>query len=158
MRRYVAALAIAAAGCAPAVPQTISVDPSLPEGVHVAVARAVDAVCAEPRLQWCPELLLKGEAEVRAAHWATEFVVGGERPGAAAKNNGRDVIVSANLLAAGESAADFWAGSVLHELMHYGIDGHVDDSALMAAEHDYGAVPHVLDDAAVAAWCEQQGC
>lgn len=159
MRHYVAVCALAVGiGCAPPLPQTISVDPGLPDGVHVAVASAVDAVCAEPRLRWCPELLPEGEAEVRAAHWDTEFVVGGTEPGGAAKNNGRDVIVSINLLEAGEVTAVFWAGPMLHELMHFGIEDHVDDSPLMRAEHDYGAVPGVLDEAAVSAWCEQQGC
>jgi hypothetical protein len=165
MKHWIAcAIAALGVGCmAPPLPQTISVDPALPPGVHEAVANAADAWCAvADRTGWCPAIIADGgEMLVYAGHWATEIVPGGSEPGGNAKNNGERILLSRNLLESGVVSAEAWTGTLLHEFGHCGIRSpeHVSASPLMAAEFErVEDIPLAVDDAAVAAWCEQQGC
>lgn len=137
---------------------TIAVDRSLPPGVHEAVARARDAWCAAP-VGWCPEIVAdNGEAFIVAGHWSKE--TNGIDPGSIASNRGDGtVLLSQTMLSAGYVDAGYWTGALTHEFGHFGIAKHVERSPLMRAELEGPReVPTVVDAAAAAEWCSEQGC
>lgn len=153
---------VLATGCGASPPLTISVDATLPEGVHVAAARMVDAWCAvSDRTHWCPEIIEPGgaEAEISMGHWKTEIDLASDSPGGAAHNQQALAIeISQDLIEAGMIEADYWTGILTHEGGHFGM-GHDEKSALMHARFETPAdVPWEVDAEAVEAWCKDEGC
>jgi hypothetical protein len=158
MRMLLCLLLGACGGPAMAPPHTIMLDPRLPSGVIDAAHRARDAWCAAP-VGWCPEFVTeRGDAFITEGHWSKE--TNGVDPGSIASNRGNGVVLlSETMLSAGYVDTDYWAGALTHEFGHFGIDGHVASSPMMRADmRTPREIPSVVDAAAAAEWCAQQGC
>lgn len=162
MSRPLVILFLLLAACGPKPPATISVE-SKHAGVYLAALRAAEAWCeVSDRTGWCPEIVDRdGDLVVKEGHWDTEYVIGQEGNGAGAHHDdaANVILVSKNLINDGNVEADYWTGSMVHEFGHCGIDNHYAKSALMKAQHPSPwDVPWEVDDRAVEAWCEEQGC
>jgi hypothetical protein len=160
MRHYVAACALAV-GCSCnslPPPETISVDPVLPPEVMAGALIARDAWCASP-VGWCPEIGTGAAASaIVPDSWGSEARPD-EEYGAWAHNDGAFIGLSREALSWGTVTAEMWGCALSHEFGHYVVRGHLDDPSLMrpVIVDPYACSP-VVDDATIAAWCEQQGC
>lgn len=140
-------------GCGyPPPPKTITVWPDLPADVQEAAALAAAAWCYAP-VGWCPEIVPSG-GDSRIV------VVDRDDSEMFAMNHlrsagGTEIVIFRE---ASTWGSDALSAVLIHEFGHFGIDGHAAGGTMTPGlERLSDLVPYV-DDAAIAMWCDQQGC
>lgn len=137
MKTLSAALLVCA--CMPAPPGSVSIDDSLNDEQKSIVLDSIQQWC--DAVGWCPLIALEGEARIGAtSHYHS-------KPGSCGHENGWSQVITLNLNC---DPSQFHI-SILHELGHYGIDGHTKCGGLMDwfLPADY---PAEIDQCAIDAW------
>ena len=139
--------------CGRTPPQSVSIDPSFSEEQQATIVDVVDQWCES--VGYCPELSVGGKAEGRIVA-DTDYERHGRAEGSGAFNDGDGtVFVNLDHIRMGDPSI-FWM-TLAHEFAHFGVDGHPVKSGLLASHQD-GNPQTCIDDEAVGAWCDQQGC
>lgn len=162
---FVCLSALGAFGCTPPLPDAVVIDARFTPEQRTVIVDALDQWCEATAGRWCPDVATNHGAPI----WAEQNYARHHRPAAsAAFNDGSAVYVNVSREDLQDAGAYFHA-TLLHELGHFGLDGHLDAPGLLMswtnctawAEDGVhctaGVMPDCIDQASADAFCDQQG-
>lgn len=137
-------VALGATGCQAPLPTTISIDPAFSVEDRALIEDAVVQWCEASGGHWCPDVNVGGPGARIVLD--LNYVRHGRNPLSGAMNDEADVYVNAEVWEA--LPVEYRLGTMLHELGHFGVDGHIGGV--------YDGAPHLMSPSPCAVWSEDR--